>query len=920
VTKSADGTQILSPPLKGYLGYVTAIGGRMGIFLWVPYNADGSVRNDVRYLSYTHKHASSPRFHANSDPLNDAFLLTNIQTEAIFDGADGTSIYAFDNNSGTGKEHVMKLTYDETLPGCAGYVALTPFPSTGLYNPNDGTDYADDCFQWTNLTSYAQGKDFQTQMVNAYHTGLNINGDTVGPAHPGVDLGWMSAGDITVSGAGYFGTIMRARQDGICLMAGFRASDLLLTNVADSWSSGDASYVGCHGFILAEGNYAFLTGHENNFTGDSSAPFYSRFEAAITRVNRAGFGATPVWDCNGCAGGPNQNTSLAWNEAYTCPNGLPAPFAALSGTANCVQVDVSSPPCNHSPNTSYHFQPSGNTEVVEFPCTMPGFGSSGAWSKLFGKDFSIGDQFNWVAGGTLSDGMVLVAAPTYNSSSSAFLFLLRWAGHHYLTPNLNCCDDKNTGHFVNDPWSIVEYPKYSTPFTSLAFRLDTGNAPPLKDNPGRSSGHASEGPGTSSSKFSWGGAGAGPLGGYGGYKDVTNSGQIFVPFNDVGAYWAFFNNSQNDAVSGYFQSYPSMTYKQGIVAPLFLSDARPIAPASGGGEINPAGVGDLINLTLVGGTTKSYRIDDGLAGNSIPLGHVLDYKRLGTIAAAGHFTLKDVSNPSTSNTADLGDWSVCTALANNQCFNPSTKGQRFVTLPMLDLKTTCVVAQHTQVSPCAFQPGSWSGQIIEVMLQTNSIAYKQTRKFGFGGSIPGEQNPKCRAAPDGTMILCNEAYPFGGNRADWLAYRIDHPMDDTPIFDRTTFVNTAVSTTGISGANQVQWRFGYLENGDPATEPRCMPYASACTVPSGSTEPYNFLSGEALSTQPCLTGNTCNGTIPALVNRVVYQQPCFYNSGVFVSCNPLSAFVVPGPGPPSNATPATVIGGKAVLGGKVVIK
>src|SRR5260370_40130504 len=115
----------------------------------------------------------------------------------------------------------MKLTYDETLPGCAGYIAYEAFTGYGSYAPSSGSySYNDDCFQWYNTTSVANGYDLTAQVQNAYKTGLNKLGQTVGTAHPGFDLGWMGGGQITVSDGGYCWAFMRTYKNSQCIVAG----------------------------------------------------------------------------------------------------------------------------------------------------------------------------------------------------------------------------------------------------------------------------------------------------------------------------------------------------------------------------------------------------------------------------------------------------------------------------------------------------------------------------------------------------------------------------------------------------------------------------------------------------------------------------------------------------------------------------
>ena len=190
--------------------------------------------------------------------------------------------------------------------------------------------------------------------------------------------------------------------------------------------------------------------------------FPDSFKMNVTEVNRAGSGSSALWDCSGCSGGPQQSTSISATEAYTCPANLLAPYTSFSGTANCIQVKVSSPPCQQNPNTSYTFS-DGNTETQEFPCTTPGFGTANAnWSKL--QDMQPGDWLLTNAG-SQGENLVLLSV-TYNSATNIDLWLLRWAAHNYLAPLFPGKDDLS-GSAHASPWLLYMGPTYATNAAAL---------------------------------------------------------------------------------------------------------------------------------------------------------------------------------------------------------------------------------------------------------------------------------------------------------------------------------------------------------------------------------------------------------------------------------------------------------------------
>src|SRR5258708_25731566 len=109
VTKSADGAQTFNPALKGYLTILSNNTGFNSLILWIPYNADGSVRAETRFMSGMVKLGTSPSVHANGDTPGYNVLILS----AAFDSVDGKSIFGVDT---AGLPRAWKLAYDETLP------------------------------------------------------------------------------------------------------------------------------------------------------------------------------------------------------------------------------------------------------------------------------------------------------------------------------------------------------------------------------------------------------------------------------------------------------------------------------------------------------------------------------------------------------------------------------------------------------------------------------------------------------------------------------------------------------------------------------------------------------------------------------------------------------------------------------------
>lgn len=848
VTKTADGSGTLSPALTGYLTNVVDSAGGQALLLWIPFNSDGSVRAETRILATGSKPAGSSRLNTNGDGV--PYGPTGL-SGYFFDNVDGTSAYTIDANN-----RVWKLTYNESFTGCAGYVAFHPYPTYGDYNPN--TTIADDCFQWTNLTPAASGHDIRSQMVSAYQTGLNYLGQTVGPSHPNFDLGWMNNPVVAGFDGGYFSASMGNAQNHIGIMASFDTGTGVLISIRNSWNEGDCRWCGLHDApVLTMGTWRFAVIDPQEDTGASNLVFPDSFKTNVTEVNRAGSGSNALWDCSGCSGGPQQSTSISATEAYTCPANLLAPYTAFSGTANCIEVEVSSPPCQQNPNTSYTF-PDGNTESQEFPCTTPGFGVANAnWSKL--QDMQPGDWLLTNAG-SQGENLVLLSA-TYNSATNIDLWLLRWAAHNYLAPLFPGKDDlSNSAH--TSPWLLYMAPTYAT--NAVALDASDPNNTWTKSNPLRFSSHGSAAPGATSGSYSYQQTWFG--GSYVGTVNTSVPNLLWTAMQPSASSWPMFAGSNNGASNALAQSYNSGTYAADAAAPPFFVDYRHFNPSSGGGiESNGGAPLGAMSMTLVPGTTQTYQVaaDCCAAGASA-------YKRLGLAGFAGRYLLHDISSPTTGNTGDLPNWSLCRAFQPNECVQGSSPGNLYMSLPKADLESTCASSQFTQAIPCIYQPAPWSGQSVQFRIDRTDFSGLTTRKFGYVHGHPGTtyEYSNCRPTADAQFMFC-PGYWLDGVRTEWLAYHIP-PAFPADSINRTTFVPVTVTYQGVSFATNIRARFGYLENGGDLF--RCSAYAQDCSteIPTATpTDPYSF-TNESITRQSCAAGATCTVSIPSLPNRVLY--------------------------------------------------
>lgn len=904
VSKSADGLSTFSPPLKGYLSIVTDLGSQGSIILWIPNNNDGTPRNETRLLSIGQKSSSSATFHAAGDSFGSPVGVQPV-TLSVFDGVDGKSWIAltFDGS------HVFRMTYDETVSGCAGYPTYNPYPSSGGYNNSTAT-VADDCFQYTNLTpsSASPAMDIRSQMTRGYQTGLNSLGQSVGVAHPSFDLGWLTSFSLGVTSAGYFTFNLTNYGEHLSIYAAFDSSTGVLKMIKDMWGSDsdtEARWGGIHGAVLFGGPWRFgaMNDLDDNTGNPSGGVFQSAFDMPISQVNRAGYGSPTSWD---------SNTSLTGSEAYTCPpnNLLPARYASLNlgGTANCVLVKVTTPPCNATPNSTYIF-PDGKTEKTEFPCTTPGFGNADVnRSKLM--DMRVGDWMFERRTGALNEKFAAMTI-AYNGTNDIDIWMLRWARHNYLLPLLDNGDDKVPAFDARpNGWFLSMAPTFSTSAASIAIDVSAGAlAKWLCDNGDRAACHGVIGPGTAVPLFVYGNPCTQPN--YRGNYNLPISSMLFTPFLPLGASWPAFAGSSNGVGYGNAQNYGNNSFTFGAANPPFQADFRHLNPFGGNGpETFNSGIGNTRTITAVGGTSKSYLIADGLAAGAS------DYKRLPLHGFAGHYLHKDISGPSTGNIADMADYSICRVFKANQCFQGSTVGQIYITTPKAVIDPYCRSNQFTWPNPCVMQMAPLAGMVTQVRTDLTNSDGRTTRKLGYSHGMPGLQYQfsNCRTTPDADYLFCLADW-LDGVRSEWISYRIT-PVPPVDTLDRTTTVSYAVPVTGIPSAVSVRARYGYLENGGSLM--RCTAYGVECSteIPSGTpSDPYSF-TDEAVTRQPCANGVACTVIIPAISNRVVYYTVDWLDGGgSIVQSSALQMAAI-------DFTPLTtgsVVGGKLVMGGKVVV-
>ncbi|HYL78115.1 MAG TPA: hypothetical protein VEU96_28125 [Bryobacteraceae bacterium] len=897
VTKSADGSQTLDPPLSGNLVVITDGGAHGAILLWIEKNADGTPRNEIRLLSIGAKTASSSSVSLNGDGAAYPYAVgVQAYRASAFDGVNGDRWYGLD--SGT-KSRFWRMTYNNT-GACAGYPAYNPFPGSGGYNIG-ATTQADDCFSYYNLTPSSAGLDVNTQMATAYQTCKNSAGQSVCPyPHPGFDLGWFNAPQVGLSTAGYLTAGMGTGQDALGIAGVFDINTGMIKSIRDTWGSDpdtEVTWGGNHGFNIVAGTWLFNALDFLNGNNSNTVFGMAKFDMPIDQINRAGYGAPPNWD---------SNTALGAAEAYTCPpdDQLPLRYqfasmqargyagSALGGTTNCIQLRFHTPPCNAVPNTTYRF-PDGKTEADEFPCTTPGFGvADPTRSKLM--DLRPGDWTNDRADGVYGEHFIILQIQ-YNGTNDITIWLMRWARSNYLVPILN---DPNLfdkpGRVHGAGWFMSMIPPLSLGASATAFDTSAGaSAKFLPDHPMRENCHGVMGAGSAVGLYTF----TEPCEFYGGRDvymgnfDSTPASIILQPFTPLAAAEPWFAGSKSGI--NIMQNYNNGSSLPGVANPPFQVDFRHVNGSAGAGaEYLSSTIGNPRTLTPVAGTAQSYMIQDSVsAGPS-------DYKRLPLHGWAGRFLLKDVSGPTIGNTGDLPDFSFCRAFNAGECFAGSASGSLYVSVPQAFVDNYCHSDSFTVTAPCVGHLGSYTGQVIQFRLDRPDSTGIGARKFGYAHGMPGLQYQfsNCRTTPDAAFLFCIADW-LDGVRSEWVAMKIA-PMPVSDSVNRTSFVPVTLTHTQSSGASYIRARFGYLENGGSML--RCTPYQVECSteIPAAAPDdPYSF-TNESVVRQTCGDGRPldirCTITIPAISNRMLYYVVDRLDSfGNVVASLPMNVVAVP---------------------------
>ncbi len=877
VTVSVDRNGVpINPSLSGYLCNTA----NSGLFLFIPNNADGTARGEVRLLSLE----ETSGFTSNGVTVNAAALLVPYNA---FDANDPNTFYA---TSLQGNLMVLlRGKYDTSQrDGNGNACDYREWP--GVPGQLYQNTLIRDCITWTNVMNPIADPpmDVVSQIVRGYQTGLNAAGQTVGPPHPGFDFSFMNVSPYV----GIDGGLMTANlnngpnavSSGLTVFGTFDMATGLLKIVTDSFSALPHRWGSCHGCPLTTAGVWRTAVLNILVDGGTHHALNGAWQTNIAKVNRAGFGAPPNWDAN---------TALAYNEAYSCPTNLSQDLVDLGGSGvNCVQVKVSTEACSHQPSLTFQFL-DGKTEVQKFPCATVVNGTpvvppvAIGWSKL--QDIIVGDWVQDISFGCLGcTERLVVASKTVNAASDIDLWLVRWLGCRgaKFPPGLNYDD----GH-GNCFYPSAMYPAISThangwsllmtvPFSdgnsagSQAAIIDATNPtnPWIVDNFQKAAGHNVIGASPTPANYTF--VGLTGTGLYNILYDLPVPQQAYQPLFGTVQGRPTFSGKANGTAQ--MENYPSnLQFTAEVGERIWSLEYRHYNPAFGAGaEYQGTGMANgqvPYTLTRMAGTSQTYQLATNANGQDSLSDGPPDPKRIPMIGVAGRYLLRDYSSPATGDVfGDANTYGWCRAYAANECRAGSTSGNLYVSVPAVDTATSsCFSNQYSRNTPCVFSHSPAGASIMQFDVSRPDVRGQRQRRLGYGLAGPMRQYEfnNARPTPDGKYFI------FPGNWTDGLRRELligklpPWPAEDT--FDRTDFMQVPVKIDPVASEPNVRIRFGYAENGPPESL-FCTTRQESCSteIPTASpSDPYSFM-GEARQVQDCSAGCTVN--LPAISGRVVY--------------------------------------------------
>jgi len=759
---------------------------------------------------------------------------------------DGSRFLASASYNSGATALLVAAQYDTSNPGCSP--AYMNWSGAQQYVVAYASPVAT-CFTYTNLTNPTANPpmDLRSQIVRAYAS-----------ANPAFDLSGFAIGEVIVTG-GYARTCLGAIGGGdrnLRICAAFDATTGNLVQVFDSFSKYPGRWGYVHGPVHGLGKYHSLTlDHPYPNAASASSTLYGPFEMALRAVNRAGFGQSPSWTNAGVGAG----TSIAANEAYACPTGLPAYMVSLGATGNhCIQVKVSSEPCSHTPGTAAIY-PGGKNEAQQFPCTSTDGSvvTNAAWSKL--QNLAEGDWVRQNQNYNDYDEVFIVAKKDVISASEINLWLVRAGG---VWPNNAQPAYGTIGASHPDGMSLAMTANFSLAAANWMMDATDASATWLPDNPAQVLVHGVQVSGSNPNNKIAVAVNLQDQTRYAGVFDQPIAQQIMEPLPDIGAV----NPVWSGSAAGYAGLLQQYMNNDQVAANAWerrwVVNYRHVSPPSGSGPEYRTSPGAAGTLSPVAGTTQVYKITDPYSGGAP------DPKQLPFVLFAGRFLLRDISTPNTaSNTiTDATNFTACYALRAGECRTDSSAGDRYVSVPFAAGQNQCLTNQYEEVAPCFFNASPVAGKIQQVDIRgafdKGGLRQRMlsTAFAGIGGQY---QFSAPKMSPDGAWMFV-PCWWLNGVRSEVCAVSMPAmPPADSVV--RSGYVAHDVDVSGAPG-DEVRLCWGYAENGpvdgSPASlypMPRQERGCSVGAAPAINSNPQNpGNSATYLNTDSVTQGNWQN--------------------------------------------------------------
>ncbi len=753
-----------------------------------------------------------------ADRINSPVNASVRTPQAAFDATDPNTFYAL--VSAQGGWSIFKAVYNAATYKYRAYPHSLYPSATASYDPGQdttqywylGPQWSDIGITWTNITKPSLGLDLLTQIAAGDPT--NYSTTLFNPSPP-INYGVYNGQYFIVIPPQHGG----ASPESMTLIYSFNLSTGLLSLKTNSWSTWPSRWCASHALEVSDGwvqDICNPLGGVFNFGGYSGVMGIGPWQFTPTAMYKSGAFTS--------------DTSMTTSSPQdTCPT-IPAFLTSiLPPNPKCVTFQ-SQMACSHTPYPG---------EATKWPCEY-----NPAYSEI--QQLAPGDGFMINNGGTYQEMGLIVSVTPLGSANYQFTAVraatISQGQGYQSTPN---------------GWTAYALPPTAqcattgcAAGTGLWFNSTLGSVTWLLDD--LPYGHSDLGTGPTTGALSF-------CHGNGCRYNLPMSTAIGQPFNVTfsgGPPFAGASTSPNLSI----QSYPSLHQ---LAAPPYqqhwMLDFAHVNPSGGVGSEVIANVGP-ITYSLVSGTTTVYQFT--------PNGGV-DYKRIPLLSWAGYHLLQDVSSPATGNIiTDSTPWQLCYAYAAGECRSGSSAGSTYASIPQSSTSTQCVSNWYDDNYPCVASPQSGVAFGIQRAIDRTDPAGEYGRNITMGFSGPGRQYQFAAFIPDptGAWGLMQGVW-VNGSRCDlFMAQLPPWPYDQDAVTNGSTFVPVTVTLGPSAELDQARVRFGYAENGNPASF-FCTARQENCSTTTNSSMPYAFES-EGPAWQSCSGGCTIN--IPALPGRVLY--------------------------------------------------